>query len=398
MLKAVAGVALLVVLALAGHRRTFTRIPLPVGARLLFLTGTEFILVGIALGGEFLGILDAEILRGLTPLYTLGLGFAGMVFGLQLDLRRIARFPARHPLAACVQACVTMAAVFVPCHLLLRRAFGDGAEVLLSSLVLAATAGCTGPTALALLSRELRLPSTPFLGFLRYVSGLDAFCGLVVLGCAFALARAGAAPAAALLWFGASLALGASVGALLQLLGRLRCRQEELVVFVLGAVLFAGGAAQHLGLSPLFVCMVAGAVLANLPGAGGRVFLLLVPLEKQAYLVLLILAGALWRAGPSWVLGFAVLYLVLRFTGKLLGGFFAARAARGGVPAPPSLGLGLVSQGGMAVAMIINFARVAPPEIGGVVVTAVLAGVLVNELISPVLARAALCRASEGEA
>ncbi|MBI4881833.1 MAG: cation:proton antiporter, partial [Planctomycetes bacterium] len=369
MLQAVAGVLLLVAIALAGYRRTFTRIPLPSGARLLFLSGTEFILVGIALGAEFIGILDAETLRGLTPLYTLGLGFAGLIFGLQLDLRRIALFPARYQFAAFLQAVVTMVAVFVPCFLLLRRAYGGGAEVLLSSLVLSASAGCTGPTALALLARELSPPSSRLLEFLRYVSGLDAFFGLVVLGCAFALARAGSAPAvplaAALLWFGASLAIGACVGALLQLLGRLRCRQEELAVFVLGAVLFAGGAAQHLGLSPLFVCMVSGATLANLRGAGVRVFLLLVPLEKQAYIVLLILAGALWHAGPSWVLAFAALYVVLRLLGKLLGGFLAARAAGRGVRAPASLGLGLVSQGGIAVAMIINFARVAPPALGG---------------------------------
>ena len=44
-----------------------------------FLTGTAFILVGLALGDTFLGLLDAATVRGLAPVLTLGLGFIGLL-------------------------------------------------------------------------------------------------------------------------------------------------------------------------------------------------------------------------------------------------------------------------------------------------------------------------------
>ena len=60
MLKVTIGVALLLVIALLGYRRTFTRLRFPIGARLIFLTGTEFILVGVALGDKLIGLLDEQ--------------------------------------------------------------------------------------------------------------------------------------------------------------------------------------------------------------------------------------------------------------------------------------------------------------------------------------------------
>jgi hypothetical protein len=51
-LKVTIGVAILLIIALIGYRRTFTRRQLPIGARLVYLTGTEFILVGVALSAS----------------------------------------------------------------------------------------------------------------------------------------------------------------------------------------------------------------------------------------------------------------------------------------------------------------------------------------------------------
>ena len=75
MLKVTLGVALLVIIALIGYRTTFTRAPGRLGELNVFLTGAEFILIGVALGGELLDVLDAATLRSLAPLSSMGLGF-----------------------------------------------------------------------------------------------------------------------------------------------------------------------------------------------------------------------------------------------------------------------------------------------------------------------------------
>ena len=400
MLKIIVGVVLLLIIALIGHRRTFTRLRLPTGARLIYLTGTEFILVGVALGDTLIGLLDEQTIRSLTPLFSLGLGVIGLLFGIQLELRKILRFPALYLPMAALQAVLTMFVVSWPSYLIMKQLFAaDGPSIMLASLVLGATAACTAQTALALIGREFALRGAPLMDLLRYVSSTDAVVGLVALGFAFCLMHAepviGFGAGVSFQWFTLSLGIGVAMGFLLYLLTRIRCREEELLIFVVGLVTFSSGIALYLELSPLFVNAAMGITLANLPGSNDRVFNLLARLERPFYIVFLILAGAIWRPGSPWVLPLAALYLGLRLTGKLAGGCLAARLATDGFRPPLGLGMGLVSQGGIAVAMVMDYYQLGSSELTGVVVAIVLIAVIFNELVSPSLARHVLRTAGE---
>jgi hypothetical protein len=399
-LKATLGVALLLVIALIGHRRTFTRLHLPIGARLIYLTGTEFILVGVALGDTLIGLLDEQTVRSLTPLFSLGLGVVGLIFGIQLEVDKIRRFPARYLSMAAIQAVVTMLAVSWPCYLILKELFGgDGRAIGVASLILGATAACTAQTALALIGREFDLRRARVMELLRYISSVDAVFGLVVLGFAFCLMHAepviGFDAGISFQWFALSLGIGSAMGFLLYLITRIRCREEELLIFVVGMVTFSSGIALYLELSPLFINTMMGLTVANLPGSKDRIFNLLIRLEKPFYIVFLVLAGAIWRPGSPWALPLATLYLALRLVGKLGGGYLAARAAADDSRPPRGLGLGLVSQGGMAVAMVMNYYQLSSTELANAVVTTVLLAVILNELVSPSLAKSVLRTARE---
>ncbi len=401
MLKIALGVALLLVIALIGYRRTFTRLPLARGTRLIFLTGTEFILVGVALGDEMIGLLDQQTIRSLTPLFSLGLGVIGLIFGIQLELDKIYRFPTRYLPMTVIQAIVTMLVVFWPFYLILGTLFGNQGQpvILLASMVLAATAACTAQTALALIAREFSLRGARVMELLRYISSVDAVLGLLVLH--FALCMMQTRPvlefdaAVSFQWLALSLLVGGAAGFLLHLLTRVRCSDEELLIFVLGMAVFAGGIALFLRLSPLFVNAIMGMVVANLPGSKNRIFQLLARLEKPFYIVFLILAGAIWHPGSTWAIPLAMLYLGLRLVGKLCGGYLAARAAPDESRPPGVLGLGLVSQGGIAIAMVMNYYQLSSGTVTDVVVTTVLIAVILNELASPYLARVVLGKAGE---
>lgn len=402
MLKITIGVALLLAIALVGYRQTFTRLRLPAGARLIFLTGTEFILIGVALGDGLIGLLDEATVRSLTPLFSLGLGAVGLIFGIQLDVRKILHFPARYVWLAAIQALVTMVVVFVAFQLVLARLFdADLSTTLLAVAVLAATAACTAQTSLALIDGEFDLRGARVMGLLRYISSLDAAAGLVVLGFAFCLMHAqpvlGFEAAVPLQWFFLSLSLGTVMGFLLHLLTQVRCSEEELLIFVVGSVLFSSGIALYFKLSPLFINAIMGMLLANLPGSKDRIFRLLVALEKPFYIVFLVLAGAVWRPGSAWALPLALLYVGLRLLGKLGGGFLAARANPADEPVPGKLGLGLVAQGGMAIAMVMNYYQLNSSPLTDVVVTIVVVGVILNELAGPPLAMGVLRSAGEIE-
>ncbi len=402
MVKIIIGLVLLVIIALFGYRRTFTKIHLPLGARFLYLTGTEFILVGVALGGDLIGLLDPESLHALTPIYTLCLGVAGLIFGIQLEVDKLRRLPWRYDLIVLIQALITMAVVFVPSWLLMRHVMGpQGPPQVLSAFVLAATASCTGLTTLSLLCRDLKLDRTPFIELLRYISSLDPAVGLVGVGVAFALVHThspfGQHWGTGLLALGITLALGVSTGVLLHLLTQFQCSEEELMVFIIGTVLFAGGLAEYFKLSPLFVTLITGMLLANVRGAKDRIYVILSRLEHPIYISMLILAGAMWTITSTWALVFAALYLGLRFAGKVVGGYVAVRVSGVNLRAPGRIGFGLMAQGGMAVAMVLNYNQVHPTQYAGLVTTSVLAAVIVNDLLSPTLMRSVLVQSGEVE-
>jgi Kef-type K+ transport system membrane component KefB len=279
-LKIAVGVALLLIIALIGYRRTFTRLRLPRGAQLIFLTGTEFILVGVALGDQLIGLLDEQTIRSLTPLFSLGLGVIGLIFGIQLELDKILRFPARYIVMTLIQATCTMVVVFWPFYWILEVFFGgDRQAILLASLVLAATAACTAQTGLALIHRDFGLRGARVMELLRYISSVDAVVGLLTLQIALCLMHAqpvlGFHLGLGFQWFALSLVIGGTTGFLLHLLTRVRCSDEELLIFVLGMAVFSGGIALSFKLAPLFVNTLMGLVVANLPGSRNRIFNLL---------------------------------------------------------------------------------------------------------------------------
>jgi Kef-type K+ transport system membrane component KefB len=377
------------VVAFIGYRRSFMRLRLPMGVRLVFLTGTEYILVGVALGGGFIGLLDEPTVRSLSPLFGLGLGLIGLILGVQAEVDVLRRFPPAYLKITIVQAVVAMLFVFGPCILLLASLTDLRDEsVLLGALVLASTAACTAQSPLALIDREFRPRSARVLVLLRYVSSLDGLVGVLLFGFAISLVagKGGGGFPVAFLWFIVSTGIGALMGFLLHLLTRMRCGDEELLVFVLGTVLFTAGVAFSLNLSALFMCMTMGLVATNLPGSKARIQSLLAGLEKPFYIVFLLLAGAVWHLGSTWALPLAGLYLALRLSGKLAGGWLAVRSAPSTRDLPASLGLGLIPQGGVVIAMVVSTYQASAGAVVEIVVTAVLLCVILSELLGPSLA------------
>ena len=78
------------------------------------------------------------------------------------------------------------------------------------------------------------------------------------------------------------------------------------------------------------------------------------------------------------------IYFAVRLFGKLLGIFTATRIFRPAYPIPAGLGLGLISEGGLAVAIVINF-RLLCPLAADCLITVIILSAFVNELVSPAL-------------
>lgn len=398
------GTLVLIFLALIGARFSFSTSRVTQGPRLLFRTGTHFLLLGFLLGPAGTGLLSPAATDQLSPFLALGLGWVGFHFGLQLDRRSMAHFPFAYHAVAFLQAALAFG-FFLGGAYLVVLAFDLGPDA--SALLLlgaAATASVTTPAGVAMVSSNF-LARGSVRDLLFFTASLDALVGIVALQVIYAMFRPEAEGVVGspdqLALSVAAAALGIVMAILFLWLARRRPAPEELVLYVLGICAFGAGAALQWGLSPLFVCVTMGAVVANTGRDRHRVFALLQKWEKPVYLTFLLLAGALMRTPTLAVVALALGYAVLRAIAKVGAMALTMAVVPVGFSTPRRLGLGLVPQGGISLAMAVSGVLMYPGlQVRGsaaepLLFTVIVIGVMLSELTGPLLIVQVLRRAGD---
>jgi hypothetical protein len=392
-LKTIVGILLLVVLALAGHRKSFARIGPPKTRRFFFLTGTEFLLVGYLLSDAFLGILDAATLDRVRPFLILGLGWIGLLSGIQLEWKALGMFGRANYVWVLLYGCGVLLLVSVGLYGLFQLWFPRDPQIGLAVAVLAVTALCTAQASIALWMQHAPAPKRPLGMMLQFVSSISDVLAIILFGLLVGFyqpAEGGIGlPLLPLEKFAFSLLLGVLMGILLLMLFRTRLGEVDKILIVIGLVLFGGGMAYLLGISPLLVHLVAGVILANFSLKSDETFQLLMRIERPLYLIFLMIAGAYLRIGSPLVVLFALAYAVIRALSQAVaGGAFLGRVFQDAeYPRPRAMGWGLLSQAGIGVALAVHFHLwMADPSSLPILKGAfsvLLLAILINELISP---------------
>ncbi len=395
-------VLLLALIGLLGAQLTFARRDVPLGPRISVAIGLPFLFVGFALGPHLLEVLSHDTVARLNPMLALGLGWIGLLFGLQLDRDHLRQFPARYLAIAWLQAGIAFGIVFLFGYVIADAWFSLRLEAVV--LVAAATACVSTPAAIALISNTYKTRGR-VTRLLFYIASLDAAVGIVALGLTYSAHHAGLLGGREALslfeWFAFSVLLGLFFGILFLSLTRKRPRTQELLLLLIGLVLFAAGTAFYLSLSPLFICMLAGAVIGNMSPMRRRVYTALSEWEQPMYIIMLVLAGALLEFSSWWIPPLVAAYVGLRILAKWMGGLLASKLRPPGLTLPGTFGLALTPQGGISLAMAISFVLIYNPSgsepstaISVFFATVVLA-VGTSDLIGPFLVRAVLERAGE---
>lgn len=396
------GVLILVLLGLLGSRVAFDPARAPLGPRLLLATGTHFLLLGF-LFGPVLGLLTLEVIEQLEPFLALGLGWIGLLFGMQLDRQQLSQFPASFFAFAMLQALGTLV-LFGAIAFLGFRVTGHmepGIEEAL--LAAAATAAVSTPAGVALVSRTFQVQGK-LTRLLFYTASLDALVGITALQVTYAIFRPTTTAVTGFgwgVWLGIAIAVGIISGVFFLWLTRPKPERDELTLFVLGLVVFEAGTALYLGLSPLFVAMITGAVVANMSPSRRRVYSILQGWEKPVYVIVLILAGALMTFSSWIIVPLAAGYLLLRGSAKYFAGALTTRAVRLPFTARRDAGIGLIPQGGISLAMALSatltYGAIEGSGAGAVRVAfgTIVIAVAISELLGPFLTRDLLRKAGE---
>ena len=386
---------LVILLVFSGYHLSFRNFRIPLFARKFYLTGLEFLFLGLLLGPNFLNILDKETCEGLAPLSALVLGWIGMLFGFQFELAKLKRFPLYFFPAAVLESGVTLVIVFAGVYLALPFiiAVPDDIRTVIS-LALAGAAACTAQTALSLLALRSSAGHQPMVKFLRYLSSIDGLIAMLVLLPVFVYFPRSRLMSGQTMSIGADTMTAVISGFGLILLFNLflarRREQSELAMITIGMTVFISGFAMIMNFSPLIANFFIGACMVNVTGEKEKIFNTLVSIEKPVYLLLLVFLGSAWHFDGLWIIPAAAGYCGIRFLGKFVGGAAVSHLCAGIKTYPSNLGLGLIEQGGLALAIVYDFHQAFRSELTGIVVGIALLAIVCNDLLSPSMLERAL--------
>lgn len=178
--------------------------------------------------------------------------------------------------------------------------------------------------------------------------------------------------------------IGVGLGALSGLLFSVYLGREQdtmrMMVAAIGAVTFAAGAGAALRVSPLFVNLVAGAIVATTSPHARNLRAALEPLEYPASVLVLLFAGAYWSPVDGWLWLLPIGYVLLRWAARRLLTPLAVDTFVADHSLSPGIGRGMLGHGVLAAAIGLGFAQ-GFPEYAPMVLTTVLGGMLITDLV-----------------
>lgn len=363
--------------------------------RLPSITGQ--IVAGLVIGKVGFDLFGEEDLHALQPLTHFALGLMAVTVGAHLNIRRLRNAGKRLFLLLIFEATITPLLVFEGMVRL------GGVEPLMAALF-ATAAIATAPATVVAVVGEARAKGV-------FVKTLIAAVALNNMACIFLfeVARAFAGNSTAgsglddvlsgpLIQLMFAICIGGLMGIIMEVVSRYVVQAEKFATAAVLALVLTSGLATYWDVSPLLACLFLGFVQTNLTSTRDRLVDTVFGDFQPAILAIFFTLAGMHLSFESFAATglLAGLLFSLRFTGKLIAGTWAMRFARATSNVRRNLGLALIPQAGVAVALVIliqddpNFSDKAA-SFGAVV----LAVVTLNELLGPVTLRYALHRSGE---
>lgn len=368
-----------------------------------------YMLLGVLLGGSFLGLITRENLADLQFLTNVALGFMALSIGVELSAESLKRQGWGIIIVIVCESLATFFVVTVGLFVVTR----DGPM----SMIFGAMAAASAPAGTVAVIQEYRAKGSLTKAMFAVV-GFDDAMAIVIFGFAMSLASSMLAndasdQALSILpglveasgEIGLSLLVGAVIGFLLSLLLPFIKERRNFFILVVGAILLASGLSTQWHLSLILTNMVVGFVLVNRvrPSVVHEVSTQMMNVMPLLFILFFALGGAQLEIGALRALGLiGVVYTVARTAGKLGGCWLGAVIGKADDSVRKYLGMGILAQAGVAIglALIVNDEMAAigterATKIGAVVLTTITATSILFGVISPPLTKYGLDKSGE---
>jgi Kef-type K+ transport system membrane component KefB len=369
---------------------------------------TGYIFAGLALSPSVSGILDAE---QIDPLFgftsDMALSIIAYSVGGSLQMSRLRELGREILWITFAEGSMAFLATFLAVYVAgqFLPLAGNPAEdmVMSSALILGGLAVATAPATTMAVLHELRARG-PLTTTLLGVVALDDALGIIIFSGALTVASQISGVNAGngspfLEGFSAiagALVIGFAGGILFSFFLNAGRRAETNLRLTIGSVFLVSGLSATLSFSPFLANMMMGFTVINRVRHADDLFHQLDLIEETVYALFFCLAAAhfdISELKTSALLG--IILLGSRFFGKIAGTYAGARISH----TPPSvyrhLGITLLPQAGLSLGMLFLADPILPPEVFELLLSAMLASVIMNEIISPPLVKWALSRAGE---
>jgi Kef-type K+ transport system membrane component KefB len=349
-------------------------------------SGVEFVLLGVLLGPQALGVLGSEAVHAFDPLALMALGWIGLGYGVEWGNSQGRRAPIGRALLGCLSTCFIAACVGLSVYAV-ARALGwlSASQAELAAMAAALVSAETTRNAVSWVA-ERRGAQGPLSTFFEDLAAADDLP--VMFGLAVVFARiSGDVRAFGFQvepWVSALSTLG--IGALLGGVCAFLTVHDRSTVMgwgaLLGCALLATGATTSLGLSAMGATFTMGLTLSLMSPIAAELRDKVVRTEPSLLLPALLLAGArLELPQGSQEIALVATALLARIGSAYASGWLLGVARRPFRPAARWLGVAMSASGNITMMVGLAFSLRLDGDVGRFALSAAALGTVLGELL-----------------
>ena len=378
---------------------------------------TAYLVAGVLVGPYVLGRLGvpglgfntAAEVEQLGFISTTALGFIAFTIGSEFTVSKLRNTGKKILIIGILEGVIT--SIVVDIVLLIAHLLLPGTLTAAGAITMGAIAAATAPAATLMVVRQYKAKGAVTEVLLPVVA-LDDAVGLTVFAVSFGIARAmgeGSVSVVSiaidpLIEIVASLLMGGLLGEVLARLEKLFHSNRNRMALIVGFVLLTVAlsmltfdvGAVHVSFSSLLVCMALGVIFCNRSPLAEEMMDKADKWTSPLFAMFFILSGAELDLGvfkSAAVIGIGVLYIIFRCAGKYSGAYLGTSITGYDKNVRRWLGVTLFPQAGVALGMSATAASWGAE--GALIRNIILFGVLVYELVGPVLTKFALTRSGD---
>jgi Kef-type K+ transport system membrane component KefB len=359
---------------------------------------TSYILLGILLGPYALNVTGEGLMAASELISNIVLGFIAFHIGKNFSLENFKRI-GKTVLSVSVSVTVaTLICVTVGIYYVAHQPFHI-------ALLFGAISTATAPATTMMVIRQYKARGL-FTDVLLGTVAIDDAWGIMIFSVSLAIAQIiqlgqfselvimfVTMKAAGKIFF--SMILGLIMAFLVSRISVYLKRREEVLTFILGAILINTGVALYFHMSPLLSNMFFGAVLVNIEKTSFRFFDSLSAVDWPLYVMFYVLAGANLNVGLLSTLGLiGSVYIISRIMGRIGGAYAGAVIVGAEKSIKKYMGLALMAQAGVAIGLAM-LAKVNLPHTGGAILNTIIATTVIYEILGPITTRYSLIKAGD---